>query len=260
MFSTFNNRKKWLWRIGGALTLFGLVAFTENRLSHLHCEHIVVRISGATEERFLTRRDVSGFLTNNGADPLVGTSYDEIDLGELEKRLRQYSLIQQAHISHDLAGNLLVDVEQPEPVARLVNSGEKNTETQRVGGQYISTQGRFFPLSMNYTARVPLISGEWFSRHRTLADKAGQPLLALLRYIRASELWRAQIAELSVDATGEVTMWPQVGNYTIEFGEPNEVEMKFKKVKLFYTQIAPRHDWGRYKRISVQYRNQLVCE
>jgi cell division protein FtsQ len=260
MFSTFNNRKKWLWRIGGLLTLFGLVAFTENRLAHLHCEQIIVRIAGATEQRFLTRRDVSGFLTNNGADPIVGAPYNEVDLSVLERRLRQYSLVQQAHVSHDLAGNLLVDVVQPEPLARLVNRSENSTEAVRVGGQYISTEGRFFPLSMNYTARVPLISGEWFDRHRTLADKAGQPLLTLLRYIHESALWRAQITELSVDAEGEVTIWPQVGNYTIEFGQPDDVDVKFKKVKLFYTQIAPRQEWGRYRRVSVQYRNQLVCE
>jgi cell division protein FtsQ len=260
MFSTFKNRKSWLWWFGSGLTLFGLVAFTENRLANLHCESIDVQISGASDQRFLTRKDVSGFLTNNGADPIVGKAYDQIDLGQLEGRLRQYSLIRQAHVSHDLAGNLLVHIEQPEPVARLVSLAENGIEAQRVGGQYISAEGRFFPLSMNYTARVPLISGAWFSRHRTLADKAGQPLLALLRYIRESELWRAQIAELTVSADGEVTMWLQVGTYQIEFGTPDDIETKFKKVKLFYTQIAPRQDWGRYKRVSVQYRNQLVCE
>lgn len=261
MFSTFSNRTKWVWRAAGGITLFGLVAFTEQRLRHTHCESIVVRIDGADDGRFLTRRDVSGFLTSNGADPLVGRTYDEINLGRLEKRLRQYGLIRQAHVSHDLAGNLLVDVEQPRPVARLVGGSNGASDGPRtVGGQYISEEGRFFPLSMNYTARVPLVSGEWFAQHRTLADKAGEPLLNLLRYIRESELWRAQIAELTVDAAGEVTLWPQVGTYQIEFGTPDQVETKFKKIKLFYTQIAPQKGWDRYHRVSVQYRNQLVCE
>ena len=92
------------------------------------------------------------------------------------------------------------------------------------------------------------------------SGKAGEPLLALLQYIRESDLWRAQIAELSVDEAGDVTLWPQVGNYRIEFGKPDGVEMKFKKVKLFYTRIAPQKGWDRYHRVSVQFRNQLVCE
>lgn len=268
MFSTFNNRKKWLWRAAGGLTLFGLVAFTEQRLRHTHCESVVVRIDGADEQRFLNRRDVTGFLTNNGAEPVVGKALDQINLGELEQRLRHYGLIRRAHVSYDLAGNLLVDVEQPHPVARLVNNGPDDA-VRSVGGQYISDEGRFFPLSMNYTARVPVVSGEWFRQHRTLANKTGEPLLALLRYIHDSDLWRAQITELSVDAAGEVTMWPQVGTYRIEFGTPgpigpdgttSELETKFKKIKLFYTQIAPRKGWDRYQRVNVQYRNQLVCE
>ncbi|ARK10029.2 hypothetical protein A6C57_06565 [Fibrella sp. ES10-3-2-2] len=257
MFSTFSNRKKWLWRSIGCLTLFGLLAFTEKRLHQRYCKAIVVDIDEVAGQRFLTRRDVTGFLTNNGADPIVGQLFDEIDLSSLEQRLRKYSLIKQAHVSSDLAGNLLVQIEQPKPLARLITGGD---ELRAVGGQYISDGGRFFPLSMNYSARVPILSGEWFTTHRTLANSTGQPLLALLQYIHESDLWRAQIAEVSVDKSGNVTLWPQVGNYQIEFGKPDAVETKFRKVKLFYTQIAPQKGWDRYHRVSVQYRNQLVCE
>ncbi|MBO0933398.1 cell division protein FtsQ/DivIB [Fibrella aquatilis] len=259
MFPTFSNPKKWLWSIAGTVTLFGLVAFTEHRIRQSHCEAIIVRLHEVDGQRFLTRRDVTGYLTNNGADPLVGKPYDAIDLGVLEQRLQQYSLIKQVHLSRDLAGNLLVDVHQPQPLARLVDEGT-NEATRWIGGQYISDEGRFFPLSMNYTARVPVVSGAWFNKHRTLADKAGQPLLTLLQYIRQDELWRAQIAEINIDAVGEVTLWPQVGNYQIDFGTPDGLATKFKKVKLFYTQIAPRRGWDRYHRVNVQYRNQLVCE
>ncbi|MBO0950468.1 cell division protein FtsQ/DivIB [Fibrella forsythiae] len=257
MFSTFSNRKKWIWRSMGVLTLFGLLAFTEERLHQRHCEAIVVNIDKVDGQRFLTRRDVTGFLTNNGNDPLVGQSFDEINLSKLEQRLGQYSLIKQAHVSRDLAGNLLVQIEQPSPLARLVADGDG---LRAISGQYISDEGRFFPLSMNYTARVPIVSGSWFQTHHTLADEAGKPLLTLLQYIRESDLWRAQIAEVSVDQSGNVTLWPQVGNYQIDFGTADAIETKFKKVKLFYTQIAPQKGWDRYHRVSVQYRNQLVCE
>ncbi|HEX9957087.1 MAG TPA: hypothetical protein VGA96_07520 [Fibrella sp.] len=257
MFSTFSNRKKWLWRSIGALTLFGLLAFTEERLHQRHCEAIIVNIDKVDGQRLLTRRDVTGFLTNNGADPVIGQSFDEISLSKLEQRLREYSLIKQAHVSRDLAGNLLVEIEQPQPLARLISGGDG---LRTISGQYISDEGRFFPLSMNYSVRVPIVSGAWFQTHRTLANEAGKPLLNLLQYIRNSDLWRAQIAELNVDASGNITLWPQVGNYKIEFGKPEAIETKFKKVKLFYTQIAPQKGWDRYHRVSVQYRNQLVCE
>ena len=257
MFSIFSNRKVWLWQSIGFLALLGLLAFTEQRLNQRHCQAIVIKIDAVAGQRFLTRKDVNGFLTNNGSDPVVGQFLDEINFSKLEQRLRQCSLIKQAHVSGDLAGNLIVEIEQPQPLARLVADGDG---TRSVGGQYISDKGRFFPLSMNYSARVPLVSGAWFKTHRSLTNEAGQPLLALLQYIRESDLWRAQIAEISVDEAGDVTLWPQVGNYRIEFGKPDGVEMKFKKVKLFYTRIAPQKGWDRYHRVSVQFRNQLVCE
>ncbi len=257
MFSTFSNRKIWIWWSIGLLTLFGLLAFTEERLHQTHCEAILVDIDELDGQRFLTRRDVTGFLTNNGNDPIIGLPFDEISLSKLEQRLGRYSLIRQAHVSRDLAGNLLVKIKQPQPIARLVAGGDGS---RVIGGQYISDEGRFFPLSMNYSARVPIVSGEWFQTHRTLADEAGKPLLTLLQYIRESDLWRAQIAEINVDYSGNVTLWPQVGNYQIEFGKPDGIDMKFRKVKLFYTQIAPQKRWDRYHRVSVQYRNQLVCE
>ncbi|MEZ0540543.1 cell division protein FtsQ/DivIB [Fibrella arboris] len=234
-----------------------MLAFTEERLHQSHCKAIVVDIDEVDGQRFLTRRDVTGFLTTNGVDPLVGQAFDEINLSRLEQRLSQYSLIKRAHVSRDLAGNLLVQIEQPKPLARLIAGGDG---LRMVNGQYISQEGRFFPLSMNYAARVPIVSGEWFQTHRTLANEAGKPLLSLLQYIRESDLWRAQIAEVSVDQSGNVTLWPQVGDYQIDFGLPDAIETKFKKVKLFYTQIAPQKGWNRYHRVSVQYRNQLVCE
>lgn len=244
----------------GVVTFLGLVAFTESRIRRSHCEAIIIRLREADGQRFLSRKDVTGFLTNNGADPLVGKPFEAIDLGVLEQRLNEYSLIKQAHLSRDLAGNLLVDVVQPKPLARLIDNKGEDAGVRWLGGQYIGDEGHFFPLSMNYSARVPLVWGAWFQKHHTLADKAGRPLLELLQYIQHDELWKAQIAEININAVGEITLWPQVGNYQIDFGTADGLVTKFKKVKLFYTQIAPRRGWDRYHRVNVQYRNQLVCE
>lgn len=233
--------------------LLGLLAFTEVRHNQKRCQSIVVRIDDLDGHRFLTRRDVKRYLTNDGADPLVGDLFNDIDLRKLEKRLLGYGLIRSCQISADLHGNLIVDVEQPRPVARLVASQEG---LHPVAGRYISEEGRFFALSMNYSARVPLITGDYFAGKSAVSG----PLLDLLRFVHTDAFWRAQIAELEVAGTGEVTLWPQVGEHRIEIGEPTDLETKFKKLKLFYKRVLPREGWQKYKRVSVQYRNQIVCE
>lgn len=257
MFSTFNSIRKWLFAFGGLLALFGLIAFTEVRHGQKHVRAVVVQLNQIDGHQFLTRRDVTGYLTNGGADPVIGRNYSEIDLQHLERRLRQHGLVKNCQVARDLMGNLLVTVEQPRPVARLMTA---NSGLRAVSGQYVSEEGRFFPVSMNYTARVPILTGSYFSTNRSLTNARNQPLLVLLRYIRNDPFWRAQITELSVDGHGQVTMWPQMGNHQIEFGPPTDLDAKFRKLKVVYTDVLPAKGWDRYRRINVQYRNQIVCE
>ena len=255
MFSTFKSTKKSLYVAGLLVTTLGLIAFTEVRQDQKRVQSVVIRLDQVDGHQFLTNRDVTGYLTNDGADPVIGKNYDAVDFGRLEARLRQHGLVKACQVSRDLPGNLLVQVEQPKPVARLV----ANTEG-RVKGQYVSEEGRLFPVSLNYTARVPILTGAYFNQNRSLVSERNKPLLALLRRIQDDALWQAQITELAVDEAGDVTMWPQMGNHRIEFGPPTDLDAKFKKLKLIYTDVLPAKGWDRYSRISVQYRNQIVCE
>ena len=257
MFSTFKSSKKWLLTIGGLLSLFGLIAFTEIRHGQKHVRAVIIRLDQIEGHQFLTRRDVMGYLTNGGADPIIGKDYKEVDFRQLEKRLQNHGLVRKCQVSRDLTGDLLVVIEQPRPLARLMGASDG---VRAVSGQYVSEEGRFFPISMNYSARVPILTGNYFRQNRSLVSERNRPLLDLLKRIHDDPFWRAQITELSVDEQGEVIMWPQMGNHQIEFGPPTDLDAKFKKLKLVYTDVLPAKGWDRYSRVSVQYRNQLVCE
>ncbi|CAN5486490.1 hypothetical protein BH09BAC4_BH09BAC4_13290 [soil metagenome] len=257
MFSTFKSSKKWVLTIGGLLSLFGLIAFTEIRHGQKHVRAVIIRLDQIEGHQFLTRRDVMGYLTNGGADPIIGKDYKEVDFRQLEKRLQNHGLVKKCQVSRDLTGDLLVVIEQPRPLARLMVASDG---VRAISGQYVSEEGRFFPISMNYSARVPILTGNYFRQNRSLVSERNRPLLDLLKRIHDDPFWRAQITELSVDEQGEVIMWPQMGNHQIEFGPPTDLDAKFKKLKLVYTDVLPAKGWDRYSRVSVQYRNQLVCE
>ncbi len=79
MFSTFKSSKKWLLAVGGLLSLFGLIAFTEIRHGQKHVRAVVMQIDQVDGNQFLTRRDVMGYFTNEGADPIIGKDYEDID-------------------------------------------------------------------------------------------------------------------------------------------------------------------------------------
>lgn len=257
MFSTFKLKKTWLLSLSSILILFGLIALTEVKQEQKNCQSIVIELDEVEGHQFITRRDVTGYLTNQGADPIIGEPYSQVDFRKLEKRLLKHGFIKNCQVSRDLMGNLIVSIEQPIPVARLMPYMERGRFME---GQYISTEGKRFPVSMNYTARVPILAGDYFRNRTTLTDSASRPLLNLLTYIRQEPFWQAQIVEVNVDENGNVTMWPLYGNHRIEIGIPTDLEMKFKKLKIFYKQILPLKDAALYSRINIQYRNQIVCE
>jgi cell division protein FtsQ len=257
MFSTFNVKKKALWAMGAGLSLIGLIAFTEVRQEQTRCREILVHLDQVDGHQFLSRRDVTGYLTNEGSDPVIGETFDKIDFRQLEQRLKRHGLVKNCQVSRDLMGNLVVSIEQPRPVARLVNI---NYNLSFVTGQYISEEGRFFPVSMNHTVRVPLLSGSYFSKRTTLTDSSSRGLVELLTMIRKDPFWQAQITEIDVSEKGAVTMWPTYGKHRIELGAPINLELKFKKLKLFYKSVLSVKGWKKYSRVNVQYRNQIVCE
>ncbi|GAB3564485.1 hypothetical protein GCM10027578_10020 [Spirosoma luteolum] len=258
MFSTFKSVRKWLLAAGGLAGLFSLIAFTEIRHGQKHVRDVLIRLDQVDGQRFLTSRDVMAYLTRDGADPILGKAYADVNFRQLEQRLKQHGLIKNCQISRDLTGDLIVRIEQPKPLARLVGLSSEGPRT--VAGQYISEEGRFFPVSMNYSARVPVLSGAYFASNRSLASERNRPLLELLQRIQNDPFWRAQIVELSVDRNGEVVMWPQMGQHQIELGTPTNLDAKFRKLTLFYTNVLPVKGWDRYHRVNVQYRNQIVCE
>ncbi|KAB7732192.1 hypothetical protein F5984_08285 [Rudanella paleaurantiibacter] len=257
MFSTFNHKRKWLWTLGGGLSLFAIIAFTEARQEQKHCREVVVKLDKVDGHQFLTRRDVTGYLTNEGSDPVIGESFDQIDFRQLEQRLKRHGLVKNCQVSRDLKGNLIVSIQQPQPLARLISS---DNSLGYLEGQYVSEEGRFFPISMNHTVRVPLLSGAYFAKHTSLTDSSSRGLIELLTMIRNDAFWQAQVTDIDVNAQGAVTMWPTYGKHRIEMGLPINLELKFKKLKLFYKSILSSRGWDRYSRVNVQYRNQIVCE
>jgi len=240
------------------LSLVGLIAFTEHRQNNRHCTGIHIQMDEVDGHRFLNRNDVLRTLTNDGADPLVGDRFADIPFKRLEKRLKQNGLVKTCQVYRDLDGYLVADITQQRPLARLVVDGEE--EESAYAGYYLNQEGRWFPLSMNYTARVTLLSGPYFRNRKPLTSNRARLLLELLQRIEADPFWKAQVAQVVVDENEEVTLIPQVGDCVIELGQPVNLEPKFDKIKLFYKHILPLKGWERYRRVSVQYRNQIVCE
>ncbi len=248
-----------IWWIVAIVLLISIVAYVEIRQHGQRCQSVIVHLDPNAEFQFFDEKEIKRLLTANGADQLEGTLFKEIDLKTLEKRVLKNRLIRNCQVIKDLSGNLIVSIQQHQPVARLINMPE-NDEIVSVLGNYVTDTGQVVPISGKFTARTLLISGSFFRNLRNLYTINGKNLIELLNQINKDPFLKAQITELRVEEDGEIVMIPQVGDFQIEFGLPIETEAKFKKINIFYKTILPDKGWEKYHRVSVKFRNQIVCE
>ncbi len=93
-----------------------------------------------------------------------------------------------------------------------------------------------------------------------MTTEEGKPYIELIKYIDEDKFWKAQIAQISVDKKGEMTMYTQVGGEVIVFGKPEEIEVKFKKLTAYYKEVIPVKGFNRYKTVNLKFKDQIVCE
>lgn len=234
--------------------MVALGGFVSMRQKAKTCKKVSVKIDNEYNNYFISDLEVRNLMTRDGARKIEGTDAEGIDLKNLEMRIKAHKFVKQAQVYRDLEGNINVTVKQNRPIARLLHA---NTDA------YIDQEGNILPLSDRFTARVlpitksvlaPAFTKEFFQ------DSAGRAFLDLIEFIQQDEFWKAQIAQMHIDARGKVVFLPQIGDQNIEFGKPEEIPAKFRKLLIFYQKVLPVVGWDRYKRVNVEFNNQIICE
>ncbi len=241
--------------MAGLLGFFVLIGFVENKQNNKRCNGINVRIADAYDTYFINEVDVLSLLTNNGTERIDGEPFREINLKNLELRLKTNKFVKSCQVYADLTGKLNVIIQQNRPIARVIDNYAPDA--------YISEDGAILPLSERFTARVVLLEGNGLKkllRRNLQTDSTGKEYFKLLQYIDNERFFKALIAQINISEDGSIRMYPQIGRQVIEFGKPEDLEPKFEKIRLFYQKILPVQGWNRYSRVSVAYKNQIICE
>lgn len=246
--------KSLIFAICCAVGLVALGSFISLRQKAKTVKKVSVKIDNEYNNYFISDLEVRNLLTRDGARKLEGTEAQDLDLKNLEMRVKSHKFVKDAQIYRDLESNINVSIKQNRPIARILHA---DTDA------YIDRDGNILPLSDRFTARVlpitksvlaPAFNKEFFQ------DSAGRAYLQLIEFIERDDFWRAQIAQMHIDAKGKVVFLPQVGDQNIEFGKPEDVDNKFRKLMVFYQKVLPVVGWDRYKRVNVEFHNQIICE
>lgn len=235
--------------------VFALIAFSERKQGSVSVKDIVIKIENIEGNQFIDEADIVDLMQLD-EENLKGASLEKLNLRQIEKHIRMNRFIDDAQLYSDLKGNLVVKATLRRPVARLIrNDGPDG---------YIAEDGTVMPVSDKFTTRVVLISGSYIRGLLQLENlnknEETKKLMTMLDMIREDDFWRAQIAQLDIDSKGHINIMPQIGGQVIEFGVADNLETKFKKMRIFYKEILPQRGWNTYKRVNLEYEGQIIAE
>jgi cell division protein FtsQ len=146
---------------------------------------------------------------------------------------------------------LHITITEKEPIARVFT----------VSGHsfYLDSAANRMPLSEKLSARLPVFTG--FTDAQKL-NKNDSNLLkevtVVANYILKDSFWMAQVAQLDITPERNFEMIPLVGNHIVKLGNGQNVDMKFRRLMVFYRQVLSKTGFDKYKIIDVQYAGQVV--
>jgi cell division protein FtsQ len=247
--------------LAGAAVVLTL-GFVEHATDGTPVSELVIDVVGGEGMHFIDEQAVRQEVIANGT-PVMGAPLGALDARNIEERLRNIPCVADAEVYHTLEGTLHVDVEQRQPVVRVLNSDGSSF--------YIDEEGWTMPTSTNYTARVLVVTG-WLTEPGAVngvrsvyeSDSLQQHFRSdeihrLALFIRRDPLWNALIDQVVVNADGEFELVPRVGSQRILLGDGSALEQRFEKLRLFYRDGMPKADWRRYAKIDLRFADQIVC-
>ena len=218
-----------------------LFSFTSNRNKNRKLTKSVVVFVGDNAP-FVKQETVNKLLIENKRDA-SSIQKVNLDLNKLERTLDAQEMIEKSDVFVSIDGVLKAVVKQKTPIARVFDEG---------GSFYIDYEGNRMPLSTNFTARVPLVSGG-------INKKNNEDLADLFRAIYDDAFLKKNIIGIEIMPNGSLKMLNRNFDYQIDFGRMINVERKFKNYKAFFQKAVLDSSLYKYKKIDLRFTEQVVC-
>ena len=219
--------------------IFGfLLSFSLKRFNNKPMEKVSVNMTQTKfPVYFIDEKDVKNIVKKSNPTKKVG----DINIPDLEKKLNNLPAVDSANVYLNLNGNLNLDIKQRVPAFRLVN-GDRDF--------YVDEKGTEFPISANYSFPCMLVTGNVkpseYEKLAELVDKIDKDSFSKKYFIGIAK------------EKGGYNLLTSQGNYKVEIGDLEKIELKVKGFKTFVEKYLVFQNPEKYRKISVKYDNQIV--
>jgi cell division protein FtsQ len=189
---------------------------------------------------FISKTKVDKLLIQNN-DYIKCVSKDILDLKALENKLSSHDMIENSEVYISINGILKIDIKQRNPYARVISDPSF----------YIDNNGTKMPLSDNYSARVLLVHG--------LNDESKiDYVFKLIKTIRDDEFLNLNVTDILINKS-DISLRVRNCDFEVLVGDLNNLETKIKNFKAFYQKAYRDKILNNYKKVNLQFNNQIVC-
>lgn len=249
---TFSKIVLWLLLVINISVFLSFVGIAQNELL---CLSIHIEWDGEPTEKFLTDEELEMYIEDGlGTDHLVGQPLVQMNPEVLENIIMGNPYIRRATCYQDIQGNVFLKVWPRKAIARVLGSGQE--------GYYISEDAHKIPLSRRFTPRVPVITGYFFEGSTvkdTFISKEGKSLFYFVQTIQRDSFSSALISQIEVDQNGEFSVFNNLGNGRVFFGDTTDLSEKLYKLRVFYSKVLNIQGWNKYQYINLKFRNQVLA-
>lgn len=190
---------------------------------------------------FITESTVSKLLIQN-QESVTGQPKEIIDLNGLETALNSNPLIKKAEVFISVNGELSAEIEQKRPIARVHNNAS----------YYIDDEGSYMPLSSNYAARVPLVTGN-------IKKDDLKTAYHFAKAVDEDEFLKKHVIEIRQNDDKTIDFKIRKSNFIVHLGTLEMLDKKINNFKAFYQKASQDKILNNYKLVNLKFDKQVIC-
>lgn len=217
-----------------------LFAFSSLRNSSRKVSALEIKFLG-DDNLFITHETVSKLLIQN-QQSVTNKPKEIIDLNGLENALTANPLIKEAQVFIDVDGKITAEIIQKKPIARVSTNASF----------YVDDTGSYMPLSTNYTARVPLITGTVYKN-----DLAN--VYTIASKIQQDDFLKKHVVEIHQNDNKTIDLKFRLNSFTIQLGSLKALDKKINNLKAFYQKAMKDNTLDSYSVVNLKFDNQVIC-
>ncbi len=190
----------------------------------------------------------------------------DIDVAGIAAFLKTKSYLENSNIMISIEGNVMIKAIQCVPIIRYYSTDGLE--------HFIGKDGRIMPISSTYQYKALIATGQIespipdggniFSVADTNQKLRGElkclfEIHYLAGIITSDTILDALVEQINITSKGKIQLATKVGTHIINIGDTTHAAEKLENLKYFYKYGLMKTGWNKYRKINLEFRNQVVC-